>query len=178
MALVAKKAGMQVSGIEEFRDKLKPLPAKIQSDVALKAVRAASAEVRKKAQALVKSHALGEGLTPDGRTRNHLFKSITNRAKKYGKDKIPVGVVGTRYKESPHDHLVHDGTRPHVIPVPAPGLLGKLGRKFKVRHPGARGYPFMEIALERSRGIAQRVMIEKLQKEIAKELAKPSGGKK
>ena len=178
MALGGKKAGMRVTGIEEFRDKLKPLPAKIQAKVARQAVNAAAGEVRKTARKLIKSRALGDGLRPSGQTRKHLYESLTNKTKSYGKDQVPVGVVGTLYKATPHDHLVHDGTRPHVIRVPAPGLAGMLGRTFAVNHPGARAFPFMEIALKSSRSAAQRAMISKLQKSIDKELTKSAGGKK
>jgi len=165
VAWTNKKGGISVAGIDPFLKKIKKLGPKIQARVALTAVRAGSAEVRKVAQKLVKQHALGEGLTPDGRQRIHLFKAIINKAKSYGKDKIPVGTIGTQYKATPHDHLVHDGTKPHTIPVPWPGIK-------QVHHPGSRAYPFMEIALEKSRTSAQAAMIGKLEKAIEKELQK------
>lgn len=165
MAWSNKKAGMKLEGFDPFLKKCKKLGPKIQAKVALAAVRAGSAEIRKVARRLVKTYALGEGLTPSGRQRDHLYQSIINKAKAYGKDKKPVGIIGTRYKASPHDHLVHDGTAPHMIPVPWPGIR-------KVYHPGTRAYPFMEIALETGRNAAQAAMISKLEKAIEKELQK------
>ena len=165
MAWSNKKAGMKLEGFEPFLKKCKKLGPKIQAKVALAAVLAGAAQVRIKAKALVKQNALGEGLTPTGRERDHLHEVIISKAKAYGKDKIPVGTIGTEYKRAPHDHLVHDGTAAHTIRVPWPGIR-------KVHHPGSRGYPFMQIALETSRNAAQAAMISKLEKAIEKELEK------
>ena len=165
MAWSNKKAGMKLEGFDPFLKKCKKLGPKIQAKVALTAVRAGSAEIRKVAKKLVKQNALGEGLTPTGRQRDHLHQAIISKAKAYGKDKIPVGTIGTEYKRAPHDHLVHDGTAAHTIPVPWPGIG-------EVHHPGSRGYPFMEIALETGRNAAQAAMISKLEKAIEKELQK------
>jgi len=168
----SKKQGVSIEGIKPFTGKLKKLPEKIQAKVARQAVNAAAGEVRKTARKLVKQNAQGEGLTPDGSPRDHLYKSIINKTKSYGKDKIPVGTIGTRYKASPHDHLVHEGTAAHDIELTLPS-----GGQVTVQHPGSRGYPFMEIALEDSRGRAERAMVKKLETAIVKELQKQKDAK-
>tara|TARA_R100000808_G_scaffold7070_1_gene20818 strand:- start:27581 stop:28108 length:528 start_codon:yes stop_codon:yes gene_type:complete len=170
MKLNNKKAGIRVEGIQPFLDKIEHLGPKIQGRVALAAVKAASAEVRKKGQRIVKSKALGDGMRPSGQKRIHLWKSIINKAKAYGKDKIPVGTIGTQYKVTPHDHLVHDGTSPHIIKIPKKKPL--FGRQLEVRHPGARAFPFMKFALEESREAQQKAMVNKILKRIEVELQK------
>jgi len=168
---------MVITGIESFRDKLDGLPRNIQATVARQAVNAGGAELRMKVRKLIQQHAQGDGLNEQGEKRDHLFQSISNKVKSYGKDKIPVATVGALYK-TPHAHLVHEGTRPHVTPVPAPGLAGRLGRKFNVPHPGARAYPFMTIGMENSQGRIERAMVNHLAKGIAKALQKQKDKKK
>ena len=170
MNLNNKKAGIRIEGVQPFLDKIEHLGPKIQAKVALAAVRSASAEVRKKRQRIVKAHALGDGLRPSGATRIHLWKSIINKAKSYGKDKIPVGTIGTQYKATPHDHLVHDGTKPHMIKIPSKKPL--FGGQLEVRHPGAKAFPFMKIALDASRAEQQAAMAKKITDAIEKELVK------
>lgn len=171
------KGNVTITGIESFRRKLNKLPANIQAKVAKAAVNAGGGELRKKARALVKQNALGDGLNEQGSKRQNLFQTITNVVHSYGKDRIPVATVGPQYGKSPHAHLVHEGTRPHVTPVPAPGLAGEQGRTFNVPHPGSRGYPFMEIAIKNSTERIQRAMLAHLAKGIDKALTKQASGK-
>ena len=174
---MASKGKVTVTGIESFRSKLDKLPYAIQVRVAKNAVNAGGAQLRMTVRKLIQQNALGDGLNEQGKSRDHLFKNIINKAKSYGKDKIPVATVGAEYNKTPHAHLVHDGTRPHVTPVPAPGLAGKLGRKFKVPHPGARAYPFMTIGMKKAGGRIQKAMVAHLAKGIDKALTKQAGGK-
>ena len=91
--------------------------------------------------------------------KGKLKRSITYAVRKQGKQ----GIIRAK---APHAHLVHDGTRPHVIRAKsratagrAAGLFtrrkaiaipigGRLVFRKEVRHPGARAQPFLTEAAE------------------------------
>jgi HK97 gp10 family phage protein len=68
------------------------------------------------------------------------------------------GVTGkVRATKAPHAHLVHDGTKPHTIHATTKEAARSGWRIYHgstrtaVKHPGARGNPFLVEAAERSR---------------------------
>jgi HK97 gp10 family phage protein len=80
--------------------------------------------------------------------KGRLHKSITYTVRKHGTE----GVVKAK---APHAHLVHDGTKPHVIRArPGKVLVFRAGSRMVVRravqHPGAKAQPFLTDALDQT----------------------------
>ena len=154
---MARMDGITITGIKPFRKKMKRLPEKVRKRVVKKAVTRAGAIVRMHARKLVKKNAIDDGL-PNG----HLYKEIISKtAMSKG---TPVVTVGAEYYKVSVAHFVYQGTPAHDIEVP--------WRSEPLRHPGARPYPFIEIALSQSQQRAQSEMVKRLQREITKELQK------
>ena len=106
----------------------------------------------------------GRGVGKEGKPRQHLRDTIGKKVKQY--KKAAVGVIGPFYRKAPHAHLVHDGTRPHKILLPA----GKAIRLRNVtiygprylQHPGSRPNPFIKEAWEQSKAPCTGAMIRSL----------------
>jgi len=100
-------------------------------------------------------------IVPDsGRTHAHKLKksikySVVSRATK-------VKIKST----APHAHLVHDGTKPHTIQASSKEKARAGWRWYrgstrrKVRHPGARAFPFLVEAADNVRPEMIRVTTE------------------
>lgn len=56
--------------------------------------------------------------------------------------------------KAPHAHLVHNGTRPHDIPIP------RKDPRVMLHHPGARANPFLLNAAEQTRNEVEDVLRE------------------
>lgn len=133
--------------------KLDELPGKLQRGGLRKAVTAGSTQIVRQARRLVPR---GRGRNPDGTPRRHLYQSLSKKTRTYFvKDgAVIVGIIGHKSRETPHAHLVHGGTKPHVI------------RGWQ--HPGSRPQPYLERARERAIPDVIRVMTGKLSSELAK----------
>ncbi len=97
-------------------------------------------------------------------------KRKLNKSIRY--DVLQAGLTGRVRATAPHAHLVHDGTKPHLIPAPKDPLKRRKmfplyagGRP--VRHPGARANPFLVRAAEEALPEVLRVMREAAEAAIA-----------
>lgn len=151
MANRSRMLALDLEGMPELLAKLKSIPVKLEKRELKKAVGKASQFVLKVAR---QKAPWGRGVAPGGRPRQHLRDTLGKKVKQY--KKAAVGVVGPFYRKAPHAHLVHDGTRPHEITLPAGksfridgGALMRGPRVFK--NPGAKANPFLMEAWQQSR---------------------------
>lgn len=106
-----------------------------------------------------------------GTPRVQLWKAIQSiqRKKKGGSW---YSVVGPGYKVAPHDHLVHDGTKAHIITGSARvGADRYVSREdyphlSPVRHPGARKNEYMTRAVQKAGPAMARVMASRIKTKI------------
>lgn len=125
-------------------------PDKLNEDVRRVTMVEAAKIVQKKAKALAPR---GGGSTrrPGKKSRKRLRNTINRYVSRDGRT---VAV----YARAPHAHLVHEGTKPHVIRFAHTTHLRIGGRVITmkagavIRHPGARKNPFLVNAAEQSRG--------------------------
>ena len=178
MANRSRMLNLDVEGMPELLAKIRSIAPKLERRELKKAVSAATQVVLKASRHLAP---WGNGLAPGGRPRQHLRWSLDKKVKQYRK--AAVGVTGPRYREAPHSHLVHDGTRPHKIFLPA-GKAIRLknatiyGPRY-LQHPGSKANPFMMRAWQSSRAVCLNVMQGSLRKFFAnldKENANLYGG--
>lgn len=122
--------------LQEFARKLPGIVDKTKRDAMQRAVLVVEAQAKREAPV---------------RTGN-LRRTITSRVERGG-DR---GVIGTN---ATYARAVHDGSRPHLIrPRQAKALYWK-GARHPVRvvnHPGSRGNPFFERAIQASRAQVAR----------------------
>lgn len=168
---MARTQSVRIDGIKPLLKRLQQFPDRVQRRVLRPAVTKASTPIVKKAKRLAP---VGEGLTPDGRERPHLAKTITKtRAKLSKKTGSVVVVVGPEKNKAPHSHLVHDGTQPHDIVLTKPLQLGSvtLPAGFVIRHPGAKPNPFLHNAIEATRNQSSQILQSTIGKGIEKQAA-------
>jgi len=86
-------------------------------------------------------------IAPDSgrRHKSKLNKTIRYQVRRGGLE----GVVAAK---APHAHLVHNGTRPHDIPIP------RENPHTIAHHPGARAQPFLLDAARQTRGEVEQVL--------------------
>lgn len=158
----------EVTGLEQVIKRLLKLPDRARRHALRPALGKAATIVAKKARSLAPT---GEGMTPDGRPRPHLKKTIKKtRVKYYPSTETLLAVVGPEKNAAPHAHLVHDGTRPHEITLSRPLVLNNvvLPPGFVIHHPGAKADPFLQQAVTLTRG----AVVSKLKTEIPKGIEK------
>lgn len=175
---MARNVTVKIKGLKPLLKALKQLPDKLQRKVLRPAVTKASTPVVKTAKRLAP---VGAGLTPDGRERPNLKKTITKtRAKVAKKTGTVYVVVGPERNKAPHSHLVHDGTAPHDITLSKPLVLQNtvLPAGTVIHHPGAKAQPFLADAVEATRSQCQQILQRSIAAGIEKEAAKLAGGAK
>lgn len=158
---------LELTGFAELMERLKALPKKLERRGLKSAVNAASQIVLKSART---NAPWGTGLTTAGKPRQHLRWSLDKKVKQYRR--TAVGVIGPRYRETPHSHLVHDGTKPHKIFLPAgKAIVLKnvtiFGPRY-LQHPGSRPNPFMTKAWQSSRAACLNAMEKSLKRFFAR----------
>ena len=166
---MARTTSVRIDGLKPLLKRLKELPPRVQRHVLRPAVTKASTPIVKTAKRLAPE---GEGLTPDGRERPHLKKTITKtRAKLSRKTGTVVVVVGPEKNKAPHSHLVHDGTVPHTITLTKPLQLGRvtLPAGFVIHHPGSKANPFLSNAVEANRSKSQGILKREIRAGIEKQ---------
>lgn len=86
-------------------------------------------------------------IAPDSgrRHKSKLNKTIRYQVRRGGLE----GVVAAK---APHAHLVHNGTKPHDIPIP------RENPHTIAHHPGARAQPFLLDAARQTRGEVEQVL--------------------
>lgn len=146
--------GVSVLGDRQLQRRLKRLPADIRRKVVKSMMTSGGTVIAKVAR---KEAPVGSGRKPDGTPREHLNQVIIRRVSKSGQS-VAVGPI---YKAAPHDHLVHDGTKPHslgkIVSVRS-AFRSKNGKHKKLRigqrsgpqHPGSRPDPYMLRAMDKS----------------------------
>ena len=189
--------GVEVIGLKRLQKRMRLFTPKLQRVAMRKATSAAATPVMRIARKLMPSGQRGGvalkqtpssqlGPTPRRFTDKNgrrilsrpLKRTLSKRTRTYTKGRAvgtTVTIIGHRSKESPHAHLVHDGTRSHAITTKSAKSLysGAKNRFFgrSVRHPGTRGVKYLTRAINRGRPAAMRVMVEKL-KQGLRQLAK------
>lgn len=134
---------IDMTGLDELLSKLRNVAPKLEKRELRKAVSLAAQLVLKTAR---QKCPIGPGVDPKGKPRIALRRTLGKKVKQY--DKAATAVVGPRYGEAWHSHLVHDGTKPHDIPLPA-GKSVRMKSGYRVtgpytfKHPGAKANPFM-----------------------------------
>lgn len=100
----------RISGMKPLLKRLKQLPDRAQRRVPRPAVTKAARKLAPQ----------GTGLSADGSARPHLGKSITKtRATVSPRTGSVLVVLGPEKNKAPHDHLVHEGTKPHSMRCPS-----------------------------------------------------------
>lgn len=102
--------GVRVTGVEQLIKSLQHLSRAIAARVMRKAVTKATAPLLK---AVRQAAPVGPKKKDNPKAGGLLKKSVMRKLVSY--PGTSVAVVGTSYKRAPHDHLVHDGTRPRFI---------------------------------------------------------------
>lgn len=118
-----------------------------------KAVRVGALEVRRTAPDSGRKH------------KGKLSKSI-----RY--DVLDKGLTGRIKARAPHAHLVHDGTKAHMIPAPKDPLRRRkafplFAGGHAERHPGARANPFLVRAAKRMRPEMEQVLRDGVREALA-----------
>jgi hypothetical protein len=162
-----------VSRLKKFRldqldiPDLEKIPVEIRKHGMREAVKAVARRVRE--------------IVPDSgkqkaKPRAKLKTSIRWSVRKQGKEAIVRA-------NARHAHLVHDGTRPHVIRAKNRASAGRAGGLFRrkamvipiggrlvfarsVRHPGAKAQPFLDRAREDSVAEIERILQETAHKSL------------
>lgn len=168
---MARLATVKVKGLKPLLKRLKALPPRVQRKVLRPAVSKAATPVVKAAK---RNAPTGTGLTPDGRERPHLKKTIAKTRAKVGKKTGTVYVVvGPKANQAAHSHLVHDGTAPHDITLTQPLVLQNtlLPAGTVIHHPGAQAQPFLADAVDATAGRAQSILKREVGKGIEKQAA-------
>jgi len=159
-----------VNGVKELDRKLKELPRRVAKKVTRKAVDMGARIVSRDAKRLARK----------GKTRL-LAKSIGIKGKQ-GKNgysakigsRVGFAVTGAygpgNYNPTRIVHLIEKGTKPHMVPRPSRGLVGKKHRqRAAIAHPGSRHYPFIRPALDNNIGQIQNTIRDKLWSGIQEE---------
>lgn len=161
----------RISGMKPLLKRLKQLPDRAQRRVLRPAVTKAATPIVKAARKLAPK---GTGLSADGSARPHLGKSITKtRAKVSPRTGNVLVVLGPEKNKAPHDHLVHEGTKPHSIALTKPLQLGRviLPAGFVIRHPGGKSQPFLTEAVDQTRNKSQAILRRSIAQGIEKQTA-------
>jgi HK97 gp10 family phage protein len=170
---VGRHKSIEITGVKETMSALRQLPGAAQRAVLRPAVTKAATPVLRLAKQLTP---VGEGMTPDGRKRPHLNKTLKKtRAKVYKKTGAVLVVLGPEKNKSPHSHLVHDGTKSHDIKINKTVFLRNgviIPAGTVVKHPGAKAQPFMDEAGIGARSQSQQILMDEIPKGIEKQAAK------
>lgn len=177
-----------------FREKgirraLKRLPAKMQRKVIKAAVSQAATvlrrEAKKRAPKSAKSFERGQNSKyrlvraasgDDKRDKHVHLRDVIRKHTRRSRSGDYYAVVGPGWMEAPHDHLVHDGTRPHSLGKKHYKLTkGRKGRTKRVlthtskgpQHPGSRPVPYMTDAMAASASKVYSKMAAVARKKIA-----------
>jgi HK97 gp10 family phage protein len=161
----------RIEGLKPLLKRLKQLPDRAHRRVLRAAVTKAATPIVKAARKLAPQ---GTGLSASGEARPHLGRTITKtRAKLSPRTGNIVVVLGPEKDQAPHDHLVHEGTKPHSIALTKPLQLGRitLPAGFVIRHPGAKSQPFLTEALDATRSKSQAILRRSIAQGIEKQAA-------
>ena len=155
---MAQSSVIEVRGLKETRRKLKRFEVDVRRRIIKSATNFAITPI-------------GDGRRPDGTSRRHLFETVVKKTKSY-RSGTTLTIVGNdeRADQTPHAHLVHDGTAPHFIPSGRGGFL-KLGDnvvRYGVMHPGADPDPYLFDALKSNSSSAISRFRTKMKRGIAK----------
>lgn len=143
MAVPSFKVKIDLQGAEDLIRKLREVAPKLEKRELRKAVASASQLVLKSAR---QRCPVGPGVDPKGKPRIALRRSLDKKIKQY--KKASTGIIGPKYRQAPHSHLVHDGTKPHKIFLPS-GKSVRMKSGFAIvgpylfNHPGAKANPFL-----------------------------------
>jgi len=157
---------MAVKGRRKLERRLRGMPRKIQRRVIKSATGFAMTPVLKAAR---EDAPIGDGETPDGRSRAHLFETLLKKSKLYPSG-TAVTVVGNDYAKAPHAHLVHHGTSAHFIPAGRGGFL-RIGDNYVsggVMHSGADPDEYLLDALKANTETAKSRFVTKLKRGLQK----------
>lgn len=175
--------GKAARSIDELNHLLQFIPNKMKTRELRTIVRAGGTQIVKAARKIVPI-GTGRRVDADGniveytQLKDTLAQKVTGRSSKG----TAVSIQGSRSGQAPQAHLVHEGTRPHIIragvrtsPRGQTRPTGKRAlsnrRRFfgsAVNHPGAKPFPYLEKALQRSRGIALKKMGDKAAQRLKK----------
>lgn len=127
------------------------LEPKARRRIMRQAVRVAALKARALAPASSNTHR-GMKMGVKGKLNRSIAYSVHDR-----------GLTGKVKAKAPHAHLVHDGTRPHVIPAPKDPIKRKRAFPFyagghPIKHPGSRAQPFLVQAGEQVRPEMEQIM--------------------
>jgi hypothetical protein len=120
-------------------------PDKLTDDTRVPVLRAATKIIAKRARAIA-PRGSGEAKNRKGEARKRLYQTIRASVTKKGKRAAVAA-------KAPHGWIVHHGTKPHTIAPRKGHSLVIAGHIIygKVRHPGAKGQPYLGDAAEASR---------------------------
>lgn len=171
---MAGLVGIKVDGMRKTLKRLEAFPEKVQQRVVRSAVGFALTPVMKQAK---RDAPVGEGLTPDGRSRPHLKDTLKKKTKLYKNSGVSVAVVGHDYRKAPHAILVHEGTQPHRIRSKRGGglNLGLVVVYGTLQHPGAKPDRYLTAALRANHANIRKRFSDKVGRGIEKEAAKAAG---
>jgi len=153
---------VEMEGVEPLLERLRQVAPKLEKRELKKAVGKAAQFGLKIAR---QKTPWGRGVGKEGRPRKHLRDTLAKKVKQYKKS--AVGIIGPKYREAPHSHLVHDGTRPHTIRLPEGKAFRLNGGPLMVgfmafRNPGAKPQPFIKEAWEQSKSPCAGAIIRSL----------------
>ena len=165
---MAQSSVIEVRGLKETRRKLKRFEVDVRRRIIKSATNFAMTPIVKDAK---ENTPIGDGRRPDGTSRRHLFETVVKKTKSY-RSGTTLTIVGNdeRADQTPHAHLVHDGTAPHFIPSGRGGFL-KLGDnvvRYGVMHPGADPDAYLFNALKSNSSSAISRFRTKMKRGIAK----------
>lgn len=171
----------RVVGMEELRRRLRKLPYEINVKVMRPAISQSATILRRYAKRLapVSGNTVERGrnslyqlkLQKQGVDKRYKHVSLRDAIRKQlrrGVDGSIYAVVGPGYMVAPHDHLVHDGTKPHSLGKKHYKLVNAKGNRVKrvlrhqsdgPQHPGSRPNPFMEDAMALSAAEVRAKMV-------------------
>lgn len=163
----------KLEGVKPLLKRLKLLPERSRRYAVRPAVNAAATPVLKTARIFAP---VGDGKNPDGSARKHLKQALGKSGVKWERraDLMYV-LVGEKAKEAPHGHLVHGGTKPHLIVLKAPVALKNgvvLPAGYVIHHPGTKPNQFLDRALEVNLTKSAGIMKTKLASGIEKQAQK------
>ena len=166
-----------VKGLKELNQFLQTLPAKVEQNILRGALRAGVNVLKEEAKQRVPIAApSSRGRKVYGNYRGLLRDSVrisvntkrgtvTAKVKAGGKDRQTKGKPAAFYA-----HMVHQGTKPHLIKPRKPGGALWVGGRWvgSVMHPGAKAKPFMAQAM----GSKNRHAVMAMRDYIARRLIK------
>ena len=160
---------MEIRGADYAADAMRDIELKLRKKIIREAVMAGGRVIAKQAKAMAP---VRTGL---------LRRQIRASAKNIGASGIIRGIIKQRSTKAERKkglyartgHLVVGGTRPHVIPQDSDNRPAIGGRVYsRIEHPGARPYPFFEMAASAVWKRAVNAFNDKLDERLGAEVAK------